>query len=30
MSHGVMHARDEGRLPAGVEFAHDGLRVTTR
>lgn len=27
MSHGVMHARDEKRLPPGFQFAHDGLRV---
>ncbi len=27
MSHGVMHARDEPKLPADVSFAYDGLRV---
>ena len=30
MSHGVLHARDDPKLPAGVGFAHDGLRVSTR
>ena len=30
MSHGVLHARDEPALPAGVLFAYDGLRISTR
>jgi phosphoribosyl 1,2-cyclic phosphate phosphodiesterase len=28
LAHDVMHARDSARLPAGVEFAYDGLVVT--
>ena len=28
MSHGVMHGRDEPKLPPGVRFAHDGLRIS--
>jgi phosphoribosyl 1,2-cyclic phosphate phosphodiesterase len=27
MSHGVLHARDEPKLPEGVRFAYDGLRM---
>jgi len=29
MSHDVMHARDSKLLPAGVEFAYDGLEVSS-
>lgn len=29
MAHDVKHARDSARLPAGVEFAYDGLEVTS-
>ena len=27
IAHDVKHARDSARLPAGVEFAYDGLEV---
>ncbi len=27
MGHGIMHGRDSARLPAGVEFAWDGLEI---
>lgn len=29
MAHDIKHARDSARLPAGVEFAYDGLEVTS-
>jgi phosphoribosyl 1,2-cyclic phosphate phosphodiesterase len=29
MSHQVMHATVDFRLPAGVQLAYDGLRVST-
>jgi phosphoribosyl 1,2-cyclic phosphate phosphodiesterase len=29
MSHDVLHARDSKRLPKGVEFAYDGLQLTS-
>ena len=28
LAHGILHARDEPLLPAGVFFAYDGLRLT--
>ena len=28
IAHDIMHARDSVKLPAGVEFAHDGLIIS--